>query len=91
MREQAFKKIDEGSAEGRKAKGFSGAILLKSMDDPDTGYVLSMWDSEESLDAALGSVINQIQGSISDMAMGPPDMKRLEAREIVALKLSTPA
>lgn len=89
MREQAIRKIEEGSTEGRKTKGFSGLFLMKSMDDPDTGYVLSMWDSEGSLDAALDGVIKQIRGSISDMVTGPPEMKRLDAREIVALKTKT--
>ena len=65
--------------------------MMKSMDDPDTGFILSMWDSEESLDAALGGAIKQIQGSVMDLAIGPPDMKRLEAREVVPLKMTTPA
>ena len=90
MREKAFGMIEQGSMEGRKTKGFKGLLLLNSMEEPDTGYVLSMWDSEESLDAALDGVIKQIQGSIRDMTTGPPVMKKLEAREIAALKISTP-
>jgi quinol monooxygenase YgiN len=91
MREQAIRMIEEGSVEGRKTRGFSGLFIMKSMDDPDTGYVLSMWDSEESLDAALGGVIKRIQDSIRDMTTELPSMKRADAREVVALKKSTPA
>ncbi|MBI0582336.1 MAG: antibiotic biosynthesis monooxygenase [Methanomassiliicoccales archaeon] len=91
MREKAFGMIEQGSVEGRKTKGFSGLFIMRSMDDPDTGYVLSMWDSEESLDAAFDGIIKQIRGSISDMVTGPPEMKRLDAREIVAMKMTMPA
>lgn len=90
MREKAFERIEQGSVEGRKTKGFNGLLLLKSMDEPNTGYVISTWDSEESLDAASG-VIKQIQDSIRDMSAESPIMKRLDVQQVVALKVSTPA
>jgi hypothetical protein len=89
MREQAFRKIKGGSVESRKAKGFSGLIMLRSMNDPDASYVLAMWDSEGSLDTATEGVIKRIQGSIGEMAAEPPDIKLVNAREIVPL-ISTP-
>lgn len=91
MREKAFDMIDQQSEEGKKTAGFKGILVFRSMDDPNTGYVLSLWESEESLDAALGGIIKQIQNSMKDMVTEPPNMKRLEAREMAAQMLSIPA
>lgn len=91
MRDKGLDYIDSRSGEGMKTKGFKGVFAFKSTDDANTAYILSLWDSEESLDAAREGLIKSIQSGIMDMAVEPPKMVKLEAREMAAQKIAIPA
>ena len=91
MREKALETIDKHGDEGMKTEGFKGMLAFDSVDDPNTAYILSLWDSEESLDEAREGLIKSIQGEIRDMAAEPPAMKILKAREMAAQMVSIPA
>jgi heme-degrading monooxygenase HmoA len=54
--EKAFK---EGVEAGGRPEGLVARVLSRDVDDPNTGYSVSWWESAEAMDAyETGSVVN---------------------------------
>ena len=86
--ERGFALLDDTLADTtRETKGFRGAITLLSRDDPDTGVVITLWDSEDALKASFEGVFRKSIKSIEQFVTGPPDAKnyRLFSAELRTL------
>ncbi len=91
MEEKWLESIDRMTEEGKNTKGFKGIFAFDSVNEPNTTYILSLWDSEESLDAAMEGIIKDIWDKLGDMATEPPSPKKLKVRELAAQMVSIPA
>jgi quinol monooxygenase YgiN len=80
MREEAIKIIDGGPKEAEK--GFSGILTLLHEDDPDSATIISMWDSEDSLNASEQSIFRDLMKATEDLREGLPDVKNAKVREM---------
>jgi heme-degrading monooxygenase HmoA len=59
-RDEALEILDGFSDEAKKTKGFKGIFAFRALDNPNTAYVLSLWDSEESLEAATNGLVPRV-------------------------------
>jgi heme-degrading monooxygenase HmoA len=80
MREEALKVIDEGPKE--KVRGFSGILALLHEDDPDSATILSVWDSEETLNASEQGIFRDLMKATEEYRVGELDMKNAKVREM---------
>lgn len=90
-RDQALEILDGFSEEAKKTEGFKGIFAFRALDDPNTAYVLSLWDSEESLDAAANGLVPRVVKAVGDRLVEPPVVKNMETRELAAQMISIPA
>ncbi len=91
MEEEWLKRIDETTDKAKNTQGFKGIFAFESVNEPNTVYILSLWDSEESLDAAMQGIVKDIWDKLGDMATERPSAKKLRGRELAAQMVSIPA
>jgi quinol monooxygenase YgiN len=79
-RDEAIKIIDASPKE--KVKGFQGILALLPMDDPNSATLISVWDSEESLNASQKGIFQDIMNATEDLRDGPMEVKNEKVREM---------
>jgi heme-degrading monooxygenase HmoA len=74
--ERAFR---EGIEAAGRPKGLKARTLSRDIDDPNTGYSISLWDSAESMEAyETGAAVDVIQPRIQQFFGGAFVTNRLE-------------
>ena len=76
MREKGFNMLEESVADAaRKTKGYRGSVTLLSTDDPDSGIIITLWESEETLKASGKGVFQDTVKKMEQFVASPPDVK----------------
>jgi len=72
-RNSAFNELDATVGNvARTSKGFRGVMSLLSRDDPNIGFVITLWNDDESLKASERNVLPpSIQKVMEDLAEPP--------------------
>jgi quinol monooxygenase YgiN len=81
-REEALRIIDGGPKE--REEGFSGILALIHEDDPDSATIISLWDSEDTLNASEQGIFRNLMKATEEMRVGPPEVKNAQIREMRA-------
>jgi quinol monooxygenase YgiN len=88
-RDEAIRIIDDAPKE--EVDGFKGILALLSIDDPNSATLISVWDSEESLNASQKSIFQDIMAATENLREGPLDVKNLKVREMRGQLILNPA
>jgi len=76
MRRKSFDMLDQTITEAtRKGKGFRGNLTLLSIDDPDTGVIITLWANENSLKAYTKGVFQAKANKLKQFVIAPPEVK----------------
>ncbi len=74
--EQGFNMLYDTLAEmARKTKGFRGNLTLLSKDNPNVGVVITLWETEDALDASHDEVFEKSIKTMEQFVTGPPEVK----------------
>jgi heme-degrading monooxygenase HmoA len=90
-RDEALEILDGFSDKAKGTKGFKGIFAFRDLDNPNTAYILSLWDSEETLNAVASGLVPRVVKAVGDRLLEPPIVKSMEARELAAQTISIPA
>lgn len=83
-RENVVSTIDSFTGEGEELEGFMGITALLSTSDPDTGVMLTMWESEEALNSSYEGIVQKVMESVKEFLGEPPDIKHFRVREMTS-------
>lgn len=78
--------LEESVADvARKTRGYKGSITLLSADDPDSGIIITLWESEETLKASGKGVFQDAVKKLEQFVASPPDVKnyKLDSAELL--------
>jgi quinol monooxygenase YgiN len=81
-REEGMRIIDEFKGYAEDPKGFQGILALLSTDDPDVATLVTMWDSEETLDTSREGIFNKVMVELEELLEGPVDVHNQKLREM---------
>lgn len=79
-REEAIRIIDKAPKE--EVRGFAGIIALLHEDDPDSATVISMWDSEDALNASEKGVFQDVMRATEGLRVETTITKSARVREM---------
>jgi len=76
MREKGFNMLEQSVADvARKTRGYRGSLTLLSTDDPDSGIIICLWESEDALKASAKGVFQDAVKKLEQFVAAPPDVK----------------
>jgi heme-degrading monooxygenase HmoA len=79
-RDEAIRIIDGFPKED--VKGFEGILTLLPVDDPNSATIISVWDSEDSLNASQKSIFQDIMKATENLRDGPLDVRNTKVRDM---------
>lgn len=88
-RDEALEIIDDAPKE--RVEGFKGILALLSVDDPDSATIISVWDSEDTLNASQKGIFQDIMKATENLRDGPMEMKNVMVREMRGQLILIPA
>ena len=75
-REDGFSMLDQTMVElTRRTKGFRGLLTFLSLQEHDTGIIITLWDNEESLDSSSEGIFRTTTQKLEPYVVGPPEVR----------------
>lgn len=90
-RDKALDVINGFNDQAKRTEGFQGNLAFFPLEDPNTFYIVSLWDSEESLNASEGGIYQEVIDAVGDMAVEAPKIRKMETRQMSAQVVSIPS
>jgi len=77
QREAAFNTLERTAAEeSRRTRGYRGSLQLLSVEDPDAGIIITLWEDEDALNASAHGLFKGAVQELKQYVAAPPRVEK---------------